>query len=183
MLLTPNEIAILPISSLLATLVMIPVLLTRLFGQISCNNWSKSSRKCGLDQKSLLYVDIITDSSTETSVFSKSRSRFLTRLLLNRLFCEMHERTHEMHGNQAFWVGFRGGFSIYCALGLESWLVPMSTLIVGRPQIDDSPHLRGLLCSCCLSGSLMCPIFDLARGPVWCPRRQVVQYPKLWGRG
>ena len=60
--------AILSISSLSAMLVTIPVLLTRLFGQISCNYWSKSFRKCRLDQQSLLYVYIITDSSTETLV-------------------------------------------------------------------------------------------------------------------
>ena len=65
--------AILPISSLLAMLVTIPILLTRLFGQISCNYWSKSFRKCGLDQKSLLYVDLIMDLSTGTLV-SRAKS-------------------------------------------------------------------------------------------------------------
>ena len=74
--------------------------------------------------------------------------------------------------------------SIYCVLGLESWLlVTVNFNLVARPQLDDSPHLRGLLCSCCLSGSLICPISDLARGPVWCLKSQVVQYLKIGGRG
>ena len=77
-----------------------------------------------------------------------------------------------------------GGFQHILCMGLESWLlVTVNFNLVARHQLDDSPHLRGLLCSCCLSGSLICPIFDLARGPVWCPRRQVVQYPKLGGGG
>ena len=50
------------------------------------------------------------DSSTETSVFSKSRSRLVNQAFIKQTFCERHARNTRTKCmvTRLFWVVFRG---------------------------------------------------------------------------